>query len=86
MATSAERFRKLRIARMAVEKCPISQAHIDQYGSDSTYASAYDAMKSSLDTYEDNPTDANADTLASDVDSWTSAKGYDWSNRTQPYS
>ena len=82
MATSAERFRALRVARTAVEHCPISQAHIDQYGSDSTYASAFDAMKSSLITYEDDPTDANADTLKSDVDSWNSAKDYEWCDRT----
>jgi hypothetical protein len=84
MATSAERFRALRVARAAVEKCPRSKAHVDQHGSDSTYQSAYDAMKASLIAYEDNPTDANADTLWSDVDTWNAEKDYEWCNRNDP--
>jgi hypothetical protein len=83
MATTDERLRARRTAETAVEQCPQSQAHLDQYGSDSTYATAYDNMVSSLSDYQEDPTDANADALKSDVDSWASAKNYEWHARTK---
>jgi hypothetical protein len=36
------------------------------------------------DVPEDAPTEANADTLWSDVDTWNAEKDYEWCNRNDP--